>query len=81
MVELDRARRGDEVDGVRAVGDRLGSVEHLEDPLEADHRRHQVDAGVRQAGERLVHPRHQGRERHERAEVIVPSTTSDGAEP
>ena len=47
-------------------------VEHLEDPLEADHRRHQVDASVRQPGQRLVHAGDEGGEGDERSGRHLP---------
>ena len=68
VVELDRAPRIDEVDCTRPLLDCFGCVEHLEHPLEADHRRHQIDAGVREPGERLVHACHQRSECDERAD-------------
>ena len=47
---------GDEVDGAGAVLDRVGGVEHLEDPLEGHERRHHVDPRVGERGERAVDP-------------------------
>ncbi len=69
VVELDRPPRADEIDGARPFLDRLGSVEHLEHPLEADHRGHQVDPCVGQPGEWLVHAGDQCRERHQGADL------------
>ena len=59
----------DEVDGARAVGDRVGRVEHLEDAVERDERRHDVDAGVGEAGERCVDAGDVGRHGDERADA------------
>ena len=67
MVEPDLAPRRDQIDGPRAVDDGFGRIEHLEDPLEADHRSHQVDTGVGEPGERLVHPGDQCGERDQGA--------------
>ena len=67
VVERHPPDRLDEVDGAGPLADRLVRVEHLEDPLEADHRRHQVDPGVRQPGQRLVHAGDEGGEGDERA--------------
>ena len=67
IVELDRPDRVDQVDGPRPLLDRFGRVEHLEHPLEADHRRHQVDTGVREPRERLVDPRDECGEGDQRA--------------
>ena len=54
----------------------LRCIEHLEHPLEADHRRHQVDAGVGQSGERLVDPGDERGEGDERAAgLMLPLTT------
>ena len=58
----------DEVDGAGPVGDGHRGVEHLEDPLEADERGHQVDPGVGEAGQRLVDAGDVGGQGDERAE-------------
>ena len=67
-----------QLDGHRAVGQRprigrLGDqrldVEHLEDPLEADQRRHDVEAGRAQRGQRPVQLVQQQRHRDDRAGV------------
>ena len=42
-----------------AVGDGIGGVQHLEHPLERDECRHDVDAGVGQAGEGLIDAHYQ----------------------
>ena len=54
VVELDAARRIHEVHRADVVGDGDRSVEHLEHPVEADQRAHQIDAGVGEPGDRLV---------------------------
>ena len=68
VVQLDAAGRGDEVDGAGAVLDGDRRVEHLEHALEADHRGHQVDPGVREAGEWPVQPGGVGGQGHEGAD-------------
>ena len=67
VVELDQALRVDEIDGARSIGDALRRVEHLEHPLEADHRGHQIDASVGQPGQRLVHAGDERGERDQRS--------------
>jgi len=62
--QLDATLGPAQLDGPGPVGDRRADVEHLEDALERDHRCQQLDAGVRQLDERLVHAAHVHAERH-----------------
>ncbi len=68
VVDLDATARVFEVDGAGPVVDGDGRVEHLEDPLERHQGRHDVDAGVGQAGERCVDAGDVRRQREERAD-------------
>ena len=75
-----RARSGPRADssstapGRSSIG--LGSVEHLEHPVEGHERRHHVDAGVGQAGERRVDAGHVGAQATSVPRVMVPEITS-----
>ena len=62
-VELDRPVVGRDRDGVGCLADHRLEVEHLEDPVEADHRAHDVDPDVGERRERPVQPRQQQRQR------------------
>ena len=65
VVDLDAADRVDQVDGPGPVDERVLEVEHLEDPVERDERRHDVDPGVGERRQRVVEPHHQrGHGRH-----------------
>lgn len=52
---------------LRLLGDERLQVEHLEDPLEADQRAHDLHARPGQRGERCVQPRQEQGERDDRA--------------
>ena len=65
----------------RRLGEDGLQVQHLEDPLEADERAHDVDAGVRQRGQRGVQPGEQQRQGHDRAGVEGAGDREPAAEP
>ena len=68
VVELHPRGRQRQRDGVGLLADRGRQVEHLEDPLEADQRRHHVDADVGQPLERAEQPEQQGGQGEQRAD-------------
>ena len=67
IAELDRTDGIDEIDRVGSIDDRDWRVEHLEDTFETHECGHEIDAGIGEAGERLVHPRHQRCQQHQGA--------------
>ena len=69
VVELDGDRPAGQRDGGVGVDDRRFEVEHLEHPLEADQRRHDVDLDVGDRGQRPVQPVEVGGQGDERADA------------
>ena len=68
VVELDAERTAGQGDGAGALLDERLEVEHLEDALEGDERRHDVDAHVGQRRQRAVETGQQGGEGQQRAD-------------
>ncbi len=66
MVELDAGRPGRDRAGVGLVLDHGRQVEDLEDPVEGDQGRHDVDLDVGQGGERAVEAGEVGGQGHHR---------------
>ena len=56
VIKLHQARWTDQVDRASSIGNRLGGIKHLEDTIETDHRGHQIDPGIGETGQRLIHP-------------------------
>ena len=69
MVELQPAGLLGQHDRVVLLLDERRKVEHLEDPLEADQRRHDVDAHVGKALQRAEQAEEQGGEREQGADA------------
>ena len=63
VFELDTPARVDEIDRTCSIFDRHRRVEDFEDTVETHERSQQIDTGIGETGERLVHPRDESGER------------------